>query len=124
MIRSPLEQFSVNAILNLKAYFIDFSVTNGTISLTLFVFAIFTLSFLLSEDKGLVGKNWLFLWVQFYKLTLSIVLENNGKKGLVYFPFLLTIFSLILFLNLLGMVPYSFALTARMSFTFSISFSI
>lgn len=122
---SPLEQFSINAILNLNYLsFIDISVTNGTLSLIYFLGALLVLNFLLGENKSLINKNWFYLWAQFYKLVLSIVIENNGKKGLKYFPFLLSVFSLILFLNLLGMIPYSFALTAHMSFTFSISFSI
>jgi len=124
-VNSPLEQFNLVSLIRLdQVSLVDFSITNGTLSLFLFIGLIFTLSFLLSEEKSLVSKNWFYFWAQFYKLVLSIILENNGKKGLVYFPFLLTIFSLILSLNLLGMVPYSFALTARMSFTFSISFSI
>lgn len=124
-INSPLEQFSINSLVSLKGlYFIDMSITNGTLSLFSFIFFIVLLNFLLSEEKKLIGKNWFFLWAQFYKLVLSMILENSGKKGLTYFRFLLSIFSLILFLNLLGMIPYSFAITAHMSLTFSISLSI
>ena len=51
-------------------------------------------------------------------------MDNAGKKGLSYFSILLLVFTSILVLNLFGLVPYSFTITARASFTFSISLSI
>jgi len=42
----------------------------------------------------------------------------------MYFPFIFTLFIFILFNNLIGMVPYSFASTSHFVFTFSLSFTI
>lgn len=42
----------------------------------------------------------------------QLVLPNLGKEGLVWLPFLLTLFFFILFMNLLGLLPPPFGQTA------------
>ena len=55
---------------------------------------------------------------------MDIVKDNLGKKGEQYFPFILTLHFLLLFCNLIGMVPYSFTVTSHIIFTFTLAFSI
>src|SRR5690606_2194676 len=47
-----------------------------------------------------------------------------SRKGQVYFPFIYALFILILVSNLIGMVPYSFAVTSHFVLTFFLSFTI
>jgi len=124
MIFSPLEQFKVNKLINLNLGFVDLSLTNGALSLLIFLGLVFLLQFFLTEKDNFSNRSWFFLWAQVYKLVLSLIVDNAGKKGLVYFPLVLTLFLAILLLNLIGAVPYSFTITAHASLTFSISFSI
>ena len=47
-----------------------------------------------------------------------------GPKGTKYFPVIFTLFTFILFSNLIGMVPYSFTTTSHFLVTFTLSFAI
>jgi len=53
-----------------------------------------------------------------------VVSQINAKNGQVYFPLMYTLFVFILFNNLIGMVPYSFASTSHFVLTFSLSFTL
>jgi ATP synthase subunit 6 len=53
-----------------------------------------------------------------------MVQDNIGKKGAKYFPFIFTLFLFILILNLFGVVPYTFSVTAHVAVTFGLSLSI
>jgi F0F1-type ATP synthase membrane subunit a len=44
--------------------------------------------------------------------------------GLFYFSFIFVIFAFILFSNLLGLIPYNFAITAHLVTTLSMSSTI
>ena len=121
---SPLEQFKVNRILNLDLVILDMSISNAVFSLGFFLLFTGFISFILKKPEPLLKINWVFLLLHLYKLVLSLVVENSGKSGLKFFPFLHSLFFLILSLNILGLVPYSFTITAHMSFTFFLSFSI
>jgi len=54
----------------------------------------------------------------------NIVKSQINKNGLIYLPFILTLFMFILINNLIGMIPYSFSTTSHFVLTFSISFSV
>ena len=53
--------------------------------------------------------------------TIYNVVTNqiNKTKGQIYFPFIYTLFILILINNLIGLVPYSFSTTSHFILTFS-----
>lgn len=59
-----------------------------------------------------------------YTLIKNLVLENLGKEGQKFLPFVLSLFICISVLNLLGVVPYGFASSAHVVVTFGMSFSI
>jgi F0F1-type ATP synthase membrane subunit a len=59
-----------------------------------------------------------------YVLIKKLLLENMGKEGKQFFPFILTLFVFISILNLLGVVPYGFAPTAHVVITFGLSMGI
>jgi len=43
-----------------------------------------------------------------------ILYEQAGKNGILYFPFVFALFSFILIFNLLGLLPFSFAVTSHL----------
>ena len=60
-----------------------------------------------------------------YDTIYSIVVSQiNRNTGQVYFPFIYSLFILVLVNNLIGMVPYSFATTSHFILTFSVSFTV
>ena len=120
LILSPLEQFEV-----LK---MNFFLSNVDLFIV-FTFLLVSLLF--------INYNTVSLWIPtasykiFYLLELVyqelmvIVFRNVGLKvGQLYFPWLVFIFLVIVALNLVGMIPFSFTITSHIVVTFLLSFTI
>ena len=118
-IASPLEQFELVTILPISIFGLNISLTNSS----LFLFLTFSLSIFwisLSFYKNtLIPNNWQLIKEYFYDITASIVQDNLGSKGEFYFPFIFTLHLVLLYCNLIGMVPYSFTVTSHIVFTFT-----
>jgi ATP synthase subunit 6 len=55
----------------------------------------------------------------------GIISETIGSKnGMVYFPFIFSIFMFILFCNVLGLIPYSFTVTSHIVVTLFFAIAI
>ena len=124
LISSPLEQFEIVTLLPITFLGFNLSLTNLTLFLFLSsFFLIFWLS--LSFYKAtLIPSNWQIAQESFYNVTLDIVKVNLGTKGESYIPFVFSLHILLLFCNLVGMVPYSFTVTSHIIFTFSLALAI
>lgn len=123
-INSPLEQFEIVTLLPITFLGLNISLTNSTLFLFL---SSFILSFWLSLSfykSSLIPHNWQLLQETFYNVTLDIVKVNLSSKGESYFPFIFSLHILLLFCNLVGMIPYSFTVTSHIIFTFSLALSI
>jgi len=86
----------------------------------------FFLSFLwfVTVDGGrLVPTYWQSLLEMIYEFVMSLVQEQIGEQGKVYFPYLFATFTFLLCNNLIGMIPYSFTTTSHMIITFTLSMS-
>lgn len=83
------------------------------------------MNILSTNYNKLVSNNWSISQESGYATILSIVTSQiNSRNGQIYFPFIYTLFIVILMNNLIGMVPYSFASTSHFVLTFSLSFTI
>jgi len=49
-----------------------------------------------------------------YNFILKIIKQQAGNYGIYWFPFIFTIFNLILFCNLLSLIPFGIALTSHL----------
>jgi ATP synthase subunit 6 len=125
---SPLEQFQILPIVSLQYGILDFSITNETVIILLIFFLLFSLIFsLLKEDNTfyLIPNRWQVIVEIIYKLILSLVVDNiRDKQGQKFVPFVFSLFILILSLNLIGLVPYSFTLTSHLIVTLALSLAI
>jgi len=126
---SPLEQFQVLPIFSVYLNFIDISLTNETIILVLILFfslVLFT-SLVKEQESGyfIVPNRWQSVIEIIYKLILSLVTDNiKDKKNQHFFPLVFSIFFLLLSINLIGLIPYSFTLTSHLIVTLTLSLSI
>jgi F-type H+-transporting ATPase subunit a len=124
---SPFEQFELNifssTILRLNNIGIDISITNLTIIL---LFVLFVLVFLIIGSLY-NARVYPYRWQSFieliYKFVQSLIKEQIGSKGQRYFPLIFFVFILILSLNLIGLLPFSFTVTAQIAITFSLALS-
>jgi len=126
---SPLEQFQVLPIFSVYLNFIDISLTNETIILVLILFfSLILFTSLVKEQESsyfIVPNRWQSVIEIIYKLILSLVTDNiKDKKNQHFFPLVFSIFFLLLSINLIGLIPYSFTLTSHLIVTLTLSLSI
>lgn len=124
IIASPLEQFEIVTLVPFKLLDLNLSLTNSSLFLILSVFLATFWLFLSFLKVSLVPNNWQLIQETFYLITTNIIKDNLGSKGEVYFPFIFSLHLILLFCNLVGMVPYSFTVTSHIIFTFSLALSI
>lgn len=127
-ILSPLDQFEIRDLLSLDAPIfgnLHISITNIGFYLTIGGLFILIMNILSTNYNKLVSNNWSISQESLYATIHGIVTSQiNSKSGQIYFPFIYTLFIVILMNNLIGMVPYSFASTSHFVLTFSLSFTI
>jgi ATP synthase subunit 6 len=119
---SPLEQFSVLPLLNLN-FFLDFSITNSAVY-ALLTAASFGLIVFMLKGGFVIPHNLQLVLEISCDFVISLAKEQLGSQAsLKYAPILITTFFFVLMSNLLGLIPFSFAITAQLVVTFSLSFS-
>jgi len=124
---SPLEQFVIYPIVPLRVGIIDISITNGLIISLLIIIAtvIFGLSLLSDKSFKIIPSHWQAIVEILYKATLGLATGSiSDERAQKFFPLVCTIFFLIMSINLIGLVPYSFTLTSHLIVTFTIAFSV
>jgi F-type H+-transporting ATPase subunit a len=113
-----MEHLQPHVLIPLNIGGLDVSITNAVLTLWIacaLVFLIMTLAGRMGKlvPKGL--QNMMESLVSFAKNTL--VVEIMGEDGLVWFPFIATLFFFILFCDLLGLVPKMFTPTSNINVT-------
>lgn len=123
MITSIFEQFEIIRLIPIHPFGnLDLSFTNSSLYL---VIALFILNGLINNNiKNLVPGRWQSVIEILYENIVNVIKDNIGNAGYKYFPFLFSLFLLILVLNLVGIVPYTFTPTAHIVVTFGLSLSI
>jgi len=115
---SPLEQFEIIPIIDIKTGNIDLSFTNSSVTMVLTV-AIITLFITISVNtRALVPTRLQLLSELSYNFIAQLLQDTVGNEGRRYFPFVFTIFMFVLIGNMVGMIPYSFTFTSHIIVTF------
>lgn len=118
---SPFEQFQI-------FYLIEYSrFVFSNVSLFLIVTVLFFsyIFILFSSSKNLFHKNIFDLIAEnFYSFTYNLVYGQLGRKGSQYVPFFQHLFLFLLTANLIGLIPYSTALTSHFNLVLTLSFFI
>lgn len=116
---SPLDQFAVSPVFELpKLFGVNATLTNSSVVMlaaVLFIFVVFAYAL---RKRAVVPGRLQSLAELSYMFVRDIVGENTGHAGIRYVPFIFTLFLFILGMNLLGLVPKSFAPTSHIIVTF------
>ena len=118
MLFSPLEQFKVHSLLNIS----DLSISNSTLILIIGVILNIIIK-LLNNNPVLIPNNSQLFLEYYYDFLLGITRENLGKNT-QYFTLVFTLFSWLVFLNLIGFIPYVFSVTTHLIIALGLSLSI
>jgi ATP synthase subunit 6 len=126
MIFSPLEQFEIISLFPIRLSAFDLSFTNSSFIILLGVFILVTTFQLVTVDGNgsLVPNRYQTIIENLYEAVLGIVKDSIGEKASTYFPFIFALFSFILVVNLLGIVPYSFTVTSHLIVTITLALAI
>jgi len=123
MLFNPFEQFEI-ILLGLFGYNdFDISITNLSLLTIVISLIVISLLSLITKSSSFIPNNWQYLVEMIYQFVFSLVAEQAGKKGFGYFPHLFTIFNLILFYNLSGLIPFSFTVSSHVIITFTLALS-
>jgi ATP synthase subunit 6 len=118
MFLSPFEQFEIIPIGN-------FGLTNQNIFMLIAVALIYAIFYLSYYNASLIPNRWQAFSESVYLFVMSMATENiDSRNGLLYFPLVFSIFTFILFVNLLGMIPYSFTVTSHFVITCTLGTSL
>ncbi|MEM8870974.1 MAG: F0F1 ATP synthase subunit A, partial [Pseudomonadota bacterium] len=106
----PMDQFVV------KPLFGDgpiqfYTLTNATLWMALTVAAVGLLLVFGARGRALIPTRGQSMAELTYGFVRKMVEDVAGKEGLKYFPYVLTLFTFILFANLLALIPTSFSVT-------------
>jgi ATP synthase subunit 6 len=122
---SPIEQFDVYPMFSNKLFdYFQVPFTNSALYV-FFAFLLFSFFLLFGTYKAtLVPNSWQYLLEMLFKFVFKIIEEQAGKRAYKYFPFLFVLFFFVLFINLMGQVPFGFTSTSHVIITFFVSLSI
>jgi F-type H+-transporting ATPase subunit a len=121
---SPLHQFSIEKLAEIRIDGLDLSYTNSSLLMTIAAVLITGLMVAATRNAALVPGRLQSLAEMLYDFVAKMVDENVGEDGRQYFPFLFTLFMFILCGNLLGMIPYSFTFTSHIAVTFALAATV
>jgi F-type H+-transporting ATPase subunit a len=117
----PLEQFAIARIVPIHIGSVDISYTNAALMMTIAIGLVTALTVLATRHAALVPGRWQSVAEMLYEFVADMVDTNIGRDGRQFFPFIFTLFTFILFANLLGMIPYSYTTTSQIIVTFALA---
>lgn len=121
---SPLDQFENHLLRPIYFYFFELSINSVFLGF-FFGVTIFCIFFFVATFGGFVIPNRIqSLFELFYSFVISMIYSQTGYLGIVYLPFVFTLFSFIFCLNFVGLVPYGFTVTAQIFTPFFIAFTV
>lgn len=115
---SPLEQFDLVFLFRIFEY----DVVNINIFCSLVGFFIFFLIFFFVRYLFFVSIIQQIFELLYFSI-IEMLIQQAGVESIQYFSYIFFVFLFILFNNLIGMLPFSFTLTAHLSLTFFLAFS-
>ena len=120
----PIHQFEIKKIVPLELNNIDISFTNSSMFMILSVLVVSIFLILSIKNKKIIPNRFQIISELLYEFIANMINDNIGHKGKKFFPFIFTLFTFILFGNLLGMLPYSFTFTSHIIVTFALAMFI
>ena len=118
---SPLEQFTIEPIIDLQIGATDISFTNSSLWMAITALVLIVFLVVGTQRGAMVPGRWQSAVEYFYQVVADMVRDNVGSQGRPYFPFIFSLFMFILFGNLLGLVPGAFTFTSHIAVTFAMA---
>ena len=118
---NPMEQFELKPIVPLHIFGYDVSFTNQSLLMVVVVAAVSLFLPLAMSRRSLVPSRAQSMAEISYEFVANMINSASGEDGLIFFPFVFTIFMFVLFSNFFGLVPWSFTVTSQICVTFALA---
>lgn len=122
--KSPLEQFDIINIKSIYTVLLDISFNNILIPLLLVIFFTIIYLFIYNKKFNLISSYFQIVFERLFIFLISLIKQQAHYYGLFWFPFLFTLFNLIVWCNLLSLIPFGIALTSHLILIFFLSSTI
>ncbi len=96
---------------------LDFAFSKAAVFMLVSVAFLTVFLVLTTNRRALVPGRWQCLTEIWYEFIADMVKETVGPDGRRYFPFVFSVFSFIVAMNLLGMLPYAYTVTSHIAVT-------
>jgi F-type H+-transporting ATPase subunit a len=121
---NPLNQFAVHTLIPIHVGGYDLSFTNSSLLMLIAFLVIVFLFFVGTSRKAIIPGRLQSAAEMLYEFTANMVEDNAGHGSAKYVPFVMSIFLVVLFGNILGLVPYSFTYTSHIIVTAALAMMI
>jgi F-type H+-transporting ATPase subunit a len=121
---NPMHQFEIRRYIPWEVGGVDVSFTNSAAVMVAAVVVISAFLILSVNNKSLIPSRAQSVAELIYEFVANIVRDAVGPAGQKYFPFIFTLFSFILVVNMLGMLPFghfAFTPTSHIIITFALA---
>jgi F-type H+-transporting ATPase subunit a len=116
-----MEQFAVKPLIPLHLGGYDVSFTNQAMWMCIIVGAISLFMAVAMAKRSVVPTRMQSMAEISYEFVANIIGTAAGEDGLVFFPFVFTLFMFVLLSNFLGLLPGSFTVTSQICVTFALA---
>lgn len=119
----PLDQFQITRLFG-EGPIEWYTPTNATLWMVLALVGIVVVFVLGSAGRSLIPSRMQSLGEMAYGFVHDMVEDVAGHDGVKYFPLIFTLFTFILFANMLGLLPASFTPTTHIAVTAVLGFGV
>ena len=117
----PIHQFRIEPLIPLHIGKLDLSFTNSALFMAIVLgLAVLLMVFGTSGNAVVPGKIQSAAEMS-YEFVANMIRQTAGQEGMRFFPFVFTLFLFVIVSNVLGLLPYSFAVTAQIVVTFALA---
>ncbi|MEM1345840.1 MAG: F0F1 ATP synthase subunit A [Pseudomonadota bacterium] len=118
----PMSQFTIKPLFGGEVGLL--TITNSTLWMAIAVLAAAALTIGGTRGRGMVPGRLQSVAEMLYGFVRQTVQDVVGDEGMKYFPYIFTLFTFILFCNMLGMIPYSFTPTSHFAVTVVLALAV
>jgi F-type H+-transporting ATPase subunit a len=121
----PIHQFNIVEYFKLgRIGGHDIVFTNSALFMAIAVIGISLLMIGATARRSLVPGRLQSMAEMSYEFVADTIRSTAGTEGMRFFPFVFSIFMFVLFLNLIGLIPYSFTVTTHIVITASLALMV
>lgn len=121
----PIHQFQIVKYLTFGRFGgFEIAFTNSALFMAIAVLGIALLLIGATHSRALVPGRLQALAEMSYEFVADTIRGTAGTEGMRFLPFVFSIFMFVLFLNLLGTIPYTFTVTSQIIITASLALMV